>query len=178
MSPDIGTLSCLKDLDLRGNSFISLPGSLSQLSCLRTLNVDGCEKLEVLPQLPCSISSIQACYCTSLQELPLQLVFCRPYIHFMFSNSPKLFRNLTIEIHVPMSQPQLLDSSLLDLSITSHCSSNQFSSFICYVSIQRIKYYLHDIGFNILWKQNSRVVYKSKNGKSCKGRITSRLVLQ
>ncbi|GJY66110.1 NB-ARC domains-containing protein, partial [Tanacetum coccineum] len=51
--PDaIGGLSCLWDLNLEGNNFTSLPGSLSQLSHLQTLVVNGCKKLEVLSELP------------------------------------------------------------------------------------------------------------------------------
>ncbi|GJS89133.1 hypothetical protein Tco_0771769 [Tanacetum coccineum] len=65
--PDaIGSLSCLKDLYLEGSNFTSLPGSLSQLSHLSYLWVDGCKKLEVLPELPPSMYDVSACDCTSL----------------------------------------------------------------------------------------------------------------
>ncbi|GJX70659.1 NB-ARC domains-containing protein [Tanacetum coccineum] len=62
----IGGLTCLKDLYLNGNNFTSLPGSLSQLFHLRSINVDGCKKLEVLPELPPSLSIVMARDCTSL----------------------------------------------------------------------------------------------------------------
>ncbi|GKA86652.1 NB-ARC domains-containing protein, partial [Tanacetum coccineum] len=65
----IGGLSCLEDLFLTGNNFTSLPGSLSQLSHLERFYVDGCKKLEVLPELPPSVWSINASDCTSLREV-------------------------------------------------------------------------------------------------------------
>nr|GEV45066.1 NB-ARC domains-containing protein [Tanacetum cinerariifolium] len=65
----IGGLSCLKELKLGWNNFTSLPGSLSQLSHLQNLDVNGCKKLEVLPELPPSVWRIGAFYCTSIQEM-------------------------------------------------------------------------------------------------------------
>ncbi|GJV90138.1 NB-ARC domains-containing protein [Tanacetum coccineum] len=59
--PDgLGGLSCLKYLDLKANNFTSLPGSLSKLSHLQTLELDGCKKLEVLPELPHSLETNHA----------------------------------------------------------------------------------------------------------------------
>ncbi|GJR32438.1 NB-ARC domains-containing protein [Tanacetum coccineum] len=52
VSKSIGGLSCLVELHLEGNNYTILPRSLSQLSSLKWLNVDGCKKLEVLPELP------------------------------------------------------------------------------------------------------------------------------
>ncbi|GJU16763.1 NB-ARC domains-containing protein [Tanacetum coccineum] len=65
----IGDLSCLNYLYLSGNNFTSLPGSLSQLSHLLDLYVDGCKKLEVLPELPPSLEIMNASNCTSLREV-------------------------------------------------------------------------------------------------------------
>ncbi|GKD78572.1 NB-ARC domains-containing protein [Tanacetum coccineum] len=62
----IGGLSCLKSLNLDGNNFTSLPGSLTQLSHLQYLDVNGCKKLEVLPELPPSLYRVSACDCTFL----------------------------------------------------------------------------------------------------------------
>ncbi|GJZ99003.1 NB-ARC domains-containing protein [Tanacetum coccineum] len=65
----IGGLSCLEDLYLSRNNFTSLPGSLSQLSHLQRLDVDGYKKLEVLPKLPPNLDYMNACDCTSLREV-------------------------------------------------------------------------------------------------------------
>nr|GEX12043.1 NB-ARC domains-containing protein [Tanacetum cinerariifolium] len=56
----IGRLSCLEELVLDGNNFTSLPGSLSELSHLKLLLLNACNKLEVLPELPPSILDLYA----------------------------------------------------------------------------------------------------------------------
>ncbi|GKD40097.1 NB-ARC domains-containing protein [Tanacetum coccineum] len=77
----IGGLSFLEYLNLVGNNFTSLPGSLSQLSHLQYLYVDGCKKLEVLPELP-------------------------PSIELYYGNSiPEWFTNRSMENHVKVELP-------------------------------------------------------------------------
>ncbi|GKD39284.1 NB-ARC domains-containing protein [Tanacetum coccineum] len=126
----IGGLSCLEELDLQGNSFTSLPGSLSQLSHLVDLRLDGCKKLEVLPELPHSLSILFASDCTSLSSLtgsnPV-MMNRNAYLR----NCPKLFTDLAIDS--PLS---ILETQCLDSSITSQGSTNRFSSFLQYTGIQ------------------------------------------
>nr|GEY17377.1 NB-ARC domains-containing protein [Tanacetum cinerariifolium] len=121
----IGGLSCLKDLDLKGNNFTSLPGSLSQLSHLGYLCVNGCKKLEVLPKFPPSLYSLNARDCTSLYSITGTCLLS------YLSNCPKLFTNLALDSQLTISGTQPLDSS-----ITSIGSTNQFSSFLQYAGIQ------------------------------------------
>ncbi|GKB11760.1 NB-ARC domains-containing protein [Tanacetum coccineum] len=64
----IGGLSCLQKLNLNRNNFSSLPGSLTQLSHLQYLYVDGCKKLELLPELPPSLYTVSACDCTYFMQ--------------------------------------------------------------------------------------------------------------
>ncbi|GJS44145.1 NB-ARC domains-containing protein [Tanacetum coccineum] len=92
----IGGLSCLVDLNLKRNNFTSLPGSLRQLSHLQKFNVDGCKKLEVLPELPPSVWEIDADDCISLREVlgSYKDLFSSRYNHF--NNCPKLFKNVTV----------------------------------------------------------------------------------
>ncbi|GJR34174.1 NB-ARC domains-containing protein [Tanacetum coccineum] len=87
-------LHMLESLNLKGNNFTSLPGSLSQLSHLSYLFVDGCKKLEVLPELPHSLRGINAHDCTSLREVLGS--FKGPSLNG-FRNCPKLFKNVTID---------------------------------------------------------------------------------
>nr|GEW42200.1 NB-ARC domains-containing protein [Tanacetum cinerariifolium] len=126
----IGGLSCLQELDLHGNSFTSLPGSLSQLSHLVDLRLDGCKKLEVLPELPHSLCILFASDCTSLSSLtgsnPV-MMNRNAYLR----NCPKLFTDLAIDS--PLS---ILETQCLDLSINSRGSTNRFSSFLRYTGIQ------------------------------------------
>nr|GEV43126.1 NB-ARC domains-containing protein [Tanacetum cinerariifolium] len=124
--PDaIGGLSCLTSLGLKGKNFTSLPESLSQLSSLVWLSVGGCRKLEVLPELPPSLWTIEAPNCTSLREVSRSSKdpFRRNYN--VFINCPKLFKNVTFDSEGSISKTRLLDSS-----ITSQGSIHQFSAFL------------------------------------------------
>ncbi|CAL8997435.1 unnamed protein product [Prunus brigantina] len=63
---DLGHMSSLKFLYLSGNPFASLPNSIAQLSQLESLAVGNCPKLQALPDLPSSMSSVEAYNCNSL----------------------------------------------------------------------------------------------------------------
>lgn len=128
VSPDIGTLSSLRHLDLSRNSFTSLPGSLSQLSQLGILTLDGCMNLEVLPELPPNIYCLFASDCTALRELPGRLTVCRSFLSCHFIGCPNLFRNLTIDSQVSMSHPRNQLSSLLQYmwNLLVYCTISLF----------------------------------------------------
>ncbi|CAL9019992.1 unnamed protein product [Prunus brigantina] len=67
---DIGCLSSLKELDLWGNNFVSLPSSIRFLSELQSLRLQRCKRLEQLPDLPSSESLfVNVDDCTSLKRL-------------------------------------------------------------------------------------------------------------
>lgn len=132
VSDSIGGLSCLESLDLEGNNFTSLPaGCLSQLSRLRALYFSGCKKLEVLPELPPNLEYLNTDHCTSLHEVegPLTYNNIHSSLGMYLSGCPKLFRNVSIESEVCVSQPQPHPNS----SITSHTFRNQMSSFFKYI---------------------------------------------
>ncbi|XP_075647663.1 TMV resistance protein N-like [Castanea sativa] len=65
---DLSGLSSLQDLDLSKNIFTCLPDSFSQLSKLKHLNLNGCSKLQSLPNLPLSVGRVTARRCTSLKN--------------------------------------------------------------------------------------------------------------
>ncbi|KAM5583715.1 TMV resistance protein N [Rosa sericea] len=68
---DIGCLSSLEELNLGGNNFISLPASIRWLSQLILLNLEGCKKLQQLPDLPSNEElTITTDDCVSLEMLP------------------------------------------------------------------------------------------------------------
>ncbi|KAD4585143.1 hypothetical protein E3N88_22744 [Mikania micrantha] len=56
----IGELSNLKELNLSGNDFSLLDFSISQLSCLKVLNLPFCNNLIELPDLPSSLVFLNA----------------------------------------------------------------------------------------------------------------------
>nr|AEE43925.1 TIR-NBS-LRR resistance protein muRdr1A [Rosa multiflora] len=76
---DIGSLSSLEKLELRGNNFVSLPASIHLLSKLYFINVENCKRLQQLPELPARQSlRVTTNNCTSLQVFPDPQVFPEP----------------------------------------------------------------------------------------------------
>nr|XP_043631493.1 disease resistance protein RUN1-like [Erigeron canadensis] len=102
----IGSLSCLEDLNLSGNSFTCFPASLSQLSQLANLGLVGCKNLEVLPELPPNIHHCDAIDCISLREVDKQHVTNNKNFVLDFTNCPKLVKNHTIECMISMVLPK------------------------------------------------------------------------
>ncbi|GJW90830.1 NB-ARC domains-containing protein [Tanacetum coccineum] len=146
-----GGLSCLEKLNLKGNNFTSLPRSLIQLSHLLVLHVDGCKKLEVLPELPLSLLEIHASDCTSLREATgsSKEPFRSRYNNFR--NCPKLLKNDTIDIEGCISKIECLDSS-----ITSQGFIHQLSAFLGQTN--RCEFFAQDSGYydlDIVYHGNS-----------------------
>ncbi|GJS74797.1 NB-ARC domains-containing protein [Tanacetum coccineum] len=154
--PDgLGGLSCLEELNLKGNNFTSLPGSLSQLSNLSWLYLNGCKKLEVLPELPPSVGYMNACDCTSLREVTGSSKNPFWYRSNVFSNCPKLFNNVTID-----SQGFISKTRCLETSITSQGSIHQLCVFLGYLGFKtnRCEFFLQDsvyFDLDILYYGNS-----------------------
>ncbi|GJU96096.1 NB-ARC domains-containing protein [Tanacetum coccineum] len=120
-------LSCLERLNLTGNNLLVVPESIGGLSCLRYLYLlDGCKKLEVLPELPPSLQYLFASDCTSLRE-----VSGSSNRFGNFSNCPKLFKNVTVDSEGCISKTKCLDSS-----ITSQDFIHQLSPFLGYLGFQ------------------------------------------
>ncbi|GKC92124.1 Toll/interleukin-1 receptor domain-containing protein [Tanacetum coccineum] len=65
----VGELSNLQDLNLSYNNFSKLHFSISQLTRLKRLNLEGCERLVKLPELPSSIAIIIANGCDKLTTI-------------------------------------------------------------------------------------------------------------
>ncbi|GKC06686.1 TMV resistance protein N [Tanacetum coccineum] len=70
VSSEIGSMVSLTNLDLSGNTFSSLPDTISNLLELHELNINHCTKLELLPLLPSNLRKIQAFKCCSLEVIP------------------------------------------------------------------------------------------------------------
>ncbi|PWA40287.1 NB-ARC domains-containing protein [Artemisia annua] len=123
-----------RSVSLAGNNFTSLPGSLSQLSHLFLFYVDGCKKLEVLPELPHSLEYLFASDCTSLREvLGSYKDTFRQYNNFR--NCPKLLKNVSIDSEGCISKTQCLDSS-----ITSQGFIHQLSALFGYLGFETNKH--------------------------------------
>ncbi|XP_059653219.1 TMV resistance protein N-like [Cornus florida] len=66
---DIGSLSLLQRLDLRNNPICILPESVKFLTMLRSLSLDNCTTLQLLPELPMSLRSLDLFECRSLEMI-------------------------------------------------------------------------------------------------------------
>ncbi|KAJ0545017.1 putative leucine-rich repeat domain superfamily [Helianthus annuus] len=66
---DIYELLNLQVLDLSYNYFSRLPSGLSQIPCLKLLNLSHCQNLVELPDLPSSIAILKADGCDSLESV-------------------------------------------------------------------------------------------------------------
>ncbi|KAL3499790.1 hypothetical protein ACH5RR_038883 [Cinchona calisaya] len=65
---DLGSLSSLEELNLGGNNFTSISAAnIKSLSGLTILELVGCKRLEIFPELPPGIEEMYADNCTSLQ---------------------------------------------------------------------------------------------------------------
>ncbi|XP_024022074.1 LOW QUALITY PROTEIN: putative disease resistance protein At4g11170 [Morus notabilis] len=112
-SLSIEGLDCLREFylggckmleNLSGNPFENIPSSIIKLHRLRILDIKNCKKLRSLPQLPSSVTHLDASGCTSLETISssgcwklgfnIQHV-TRPFISktFSFRNCWKLERN-------------------------------------------------------------------------------------
>ncbi|XP_061944132.1 disease resistance protein RUN1-like isoform X2 [Populus nigra] len=66
---DFRGLSALKELDLSGNKFSSLPYGIGFLPKLQVLCVQACEYLVSIPDLPSSLDTLNAYCCKSLERV-------------------------------------------------------------------------------------------------------------
>ncbi|XP_025015043.2 disease resistance protein RUN1 [Ricinus communis] len=60
----------LKDLDLSGNDFVSLPPYFHLFNNLRSLKLSKCMKVQEIPELPLYIKRVEARDCESLERFP------------------------------------------------------------------------------------------------------------
>jgi len=70
---DFSGLSALEELNLRGNKFSRLPSGIGFLPKLQVLFVHGCEYLVSIPDLPSSLSYLNASYCESLKRVRIPI---------------------------------------------------------------------------------------------------------
>ncbi|RXH76163.1 hypothetical protein DVH24_019051 [Malus domestica] len=66
---DLCTLPSLKHLDLSDNPFVCLPQNMKNLITLKTLLLDVCWNLEMLPELPARLEVLKAMNCKSLKRI-------------------------------------------------------------------------------------------------------------
>lgn len=67
---NLGSLSCLEELDLRGNNFCNLQADFAGLLSLQILKLDGCSELHSMFSLPKKLRSFYARNCKMLERTP------------------------------------------------------------------------------------------------------------
>ncbi|KAK4276221.1 hypothetical protein QN277_019191 [Acacia crassicarpa] len=91
---NISLLSSLRELSLTGStSLTTLPASIKHLVRLQRVRLDGCKRLQSLPELPPSIENLSARDCTVLESLKLTsmpTVTLEDEVCFHFGNCMKL----------------------------------------------------------------------------------------
>ncbi|KAL8240035.1 hypothetical protein R6Q59_013390 [Mikania micrantha] len=156
VSSEIGRLSCLEALNLRGNDFTCLPASLSQLSQLQVIILNDCRKLEWLPELPPSIISFHASCCTSLQKLGNLLVTQNSFRrNVLLMGCPELVKDLNPlmsmlshqDVHyfshqldalfyqkrIPQWFTKQSDGNVIKVELPQHWCYNKFRGYATYV---------------------------------------------
>ncbi|XAR48852.1 hypothetical protein NMG60_11031817 [Bertholletia excelsa] len=96
---------CFKSLEclhLKGNDFEHLPLTMKRLSKLQTLSLSDCKRLEQIPELSGSLSSLIANDCLSLRTLWSVSVYQKIKV-FQFRNCLKLADNNNFPIEVILS---------------------------------------------------------------------------
>ncbi|KAG6671650.1 hypothetical protein I3842_16G014300 [Carya illinoinensis] len=76
---NLSGLSALESLILSRNNFTCLPDSISQLSKLKSLYLDNCSKLKLLPNLPTGTKLVMARECSSLENCSNQVTLWTSY---------------------------------------------------------------------------------------------------
>ncbi|XP_039156947.1 acidic leucine-rich nuclear phosphoprotein 32-related protein 1-like isoform X3 [Eucalyptus grandis] len=69
LQDSIGRLSSLSSLNVSSTPIVKVPNTMSQLCCLQTLDLEHCHKLQELPELPRSLTTLRL-RSSSLQTVP------------------------------------------------------------------------------------------------------------
>ncbi|KAM3283049.1 hypothetical protein P3S67_026694 [Capsicum chacoense] len=98
---DIGCLSSLKVLNLRGNNFVHLPRSMAQLGALQFLNLSDCRRLKELPDFvgTPNLDTLDLSNCMNLEEIHHSLGFLIKLCTLKLTNCRRLksFSTLCID---------------------------------------------------------------------------------
>ncbi|XP_044469274.1 disease resistance-like protein DSC1 isoform X1 [Mangifera indica] len=99
LTNNIGQFLSLEYLYLNQNNFESLPVSIKDLSKLRGLYLNNCQRLKSLPELPINLLYLQANNCTSLESISSLLASFLSFRYYTeeigFVNCSKLQLDLT-----------------------------------------------------------------------------------
>lgn len=108
---DICSLLSLEKLNLSGNNFELLPGTINHLTKLRNLKLEDCKRLKCLPELPSSVRVVRVNGCDSLETLSGALRLCKSRFRKincvdclqLFNNKDLMFSMLKDYLEVSLS---------------------------------------------------------------------------
>jgi Leucine-rich repeat (LRR) protein len=93
--------SSLRYLDLSRSAIVILPTWLNTFVGLNDLNLQGCNRLEEIPELPPNIEEVNASECTSLERFQFNNMKDLPYLHQIdFSNCHGLRENMGDDLQI------------------------------------------------------------------------------
>ncbi|KAK9280161.1 hypothetical protein L1049_013848 [Liquidambar formosana] len=116
---ELGSLTSLGRLCLRGNNFRTLPASISHLSNLWNLDLSGCIRLQSIPAFPVGVINVAARYCTLLERISIRSDFL-DFPGWSFPGCCKLVKN-NIGSNVGQN---LLDLCVFDFMDRGFCYLN------------------------------------------------------
>ncbi|MED6131362.1 hypothetical protein PIB30_008951 [Stylosanthes scabra] len=152
MPDDFFHLPSLRILDLSGNDFVSMPSSISKLPILQYLYINWCKNLQSLPELPSSITELDASNCASLEDSKLNpskpcSLFASPkQWHFPIQEIQQFFE----EIRIPEARFDMLITgseipswfvpqrciSFAKIQIPQNCPVNDWVGFaLCFMLV-------------------------------------------
>ncbi|KAJ0896138.1 putative leucine-rich repeat domain superfamily [Helianthus annuus] len=144
----------LQILDLSHNYFSRLPSGLSQIPCLKCLNLTSCTNLLELPDLPSSIAILNAKGCDSL-EIVRDLSYCKwlwkvslwwgtnkRVLHSMLEENA--VKDRFMSVFSPNVQPSSIYTKLVTLQLPHNWYSD-FSGFLLSLRAREYNYEMHVI---------------------------------
>ncbi|KAM0014955.1 putative leucine-rich repeat domain superfamily [Helianthus debilis subsp. tardiflorus] len=148
----------LQQLDLSGNNFSRLPSGLSQIPCLKYLDLSCCESLVELSDLPSSIAILRAKDCPSLEivrdlsnykwlwkvSLPERTTNKRVLLSMLEENAVK---DRFMSVVSPNVRPSSIYTKLVTLQLPHNWYSD-FSGFLLSVLSRDCNYQRYQIVIN------------------------------
>ncbi|QHO39701.1 TMV resistance protein N [Arachis hypogaea] len=123
---DFGQFPSLTDLDLSGNHFVNLPISIHELPKLKCLSLNGCKRLQSLPELPSSIRELKAWCCDSLDTRSFNNLSKACSVFASTSQGPGEVLQMVIPgANIPSWLVHRQESNCLSVPFPHHCHPSE-----------------------------------------------------
>ncbi|KAJ0896092.1 putative TIR domain, P-loop containing nucleoside triphosphate hydrolase [Helianthus annuus] len=171
---DICELLNLQVLDLSGNNFSRLPSGLTQIPCLKLLNLSSCKSLVELLDLPSSIAILYLDRCDSLEivrDLSYYKWLWKVSLGRMIGGERVLLsmleENAVKDRFMSVLRPNVQPSSIYTKLVTLQLPHNWYTDFSGFLLSVRARYY--DCGmYRIVIKQEMSTGHPEEFGEDWK----------